>query len=212
MGTMPSMSSKIEGHGGDLDRRDAARARRSIASSRCRAATSSRSSTASTRGGCSIIDTRHEQAAAFAAEAHGKLARVPGVAALTAGPGVTNGMSAITSAHFNGSPMLVLGGRAPELRWGQGSLQEMDHLPLVRTITKLAETVFEHRRDRRANRCRARGGLAAAPRPGVPRLPDGHPLQPGRGRHPRAGALPVLTFADDEASVRRACLRRPSVR
>jgi acetolactate synthase-1/2/3 large subunit len=68
---------------------------------------------------------------------------VPGVAALTAGPGVTNGMSAITSAHFNGSPMLVLGGRAPELRWGQGSLQEMDHVPLVRTITKLAETVFE---------------------------------------------------------------------
>ncbi|MGH2794593.1 MAG: acetolactate synthase [Actinomycetota bacterium] len=90
-----------------------------------------------------IIDTRHEQAAAFAAEAHGKLARVPGVAALTAGPGVTNGMSAITSAHFNGSPMLVLGGRAPELRWGQGSLQEMDHLPLVRTVTKFAETVFE---------------------------------------------------------------------
>ncbi len=89
-----------------------------------------------------IVDTRHEQAAAFAAEAHGKLARVPGVAALTAGPGVTNGMSAITSANFNGTPMLVLGGRAPELRWGQGSLQEMDHLPLVRTVTKLAETVF----------------------------------------------------------------------
>lgn len=93
--------------------------------------------------GIQIVDTRHEQAAAFAAEAHGKLARTPGVTALTAGPGVTNGMSAITSAYFNGTPMLVFGGRAPELRWGQGSLQEMDHLPLVRSITKAAETVFE---------------------------------------------------------------------
>jgi acetolactate synthase-1/2/3 large subunit len=93
--------------------------------------------------GIQIVDTRHEQAAAFAAEAHGKLARTPGVTALTAGPGVTNGMSAITSAYFNGTPMLVFGGRAPELRWGQGSLQEMDHLPLVASITKRAETVFE---------------------------------------------------------------------
>jgi acetolactate synthase-1/2/3 large subunit len=93
--------------------------------------------------GMRIVDTRHEQAAAFAAEAHGKLARTAGVCALTAGPGVTNGMSAITSANFNGSPMLILGGRAPELRWGQGSLQEMDHLPLVRTVTKMAETVFD---------------------------------------------------------------------
>src|SRR5439155_726426 len=95
------------------------------------------------RRGMRIVDTRHEQAAAFAAEAHGKLARTAGVCALTAGPGVTNGMSAITSAFFNGSPMLVLGGRAPELRWGQGSLQEMDHVPLVRTVTKMAETVFD---------------------------------------------------------------------
>jgi acetolactate synthase-1/2/3 large subunit len=95
------------------------------------------------RLGMKIVDTRHEQQAAFAAEAHGKLSRSVGVAALTAGPGVTNGMSSITSAFFNGSPMLVLGGRAPELRWGQGSLQEMDHLPLVRTVTKMAETVFD---------------------------------------------------------------------
>ena len=93
--------------------------------------------------GMGIVDTRHEQAAAFAAEAHGKLARAVGVCALTAGPGITNGMSAITSAHFNGSPMLILGGRSPEARWGEGSLQEMDHVPLVNTVTKMAETVFD---------------------------------------------------------------------
>ena len=93
--------------------------------------------------GMRIIDTRHEQAAAFAAEAHGKLTRQPGVAALTAGPGVVNGMNPIVSARFNGSPLLVLGGRAPQVRWGQGSLQEMDHVPLVASTTKHAATLHD---------------------------------------------------------------------
>jgi acetolactate synthase I/II/III large subunit len=62
---------------------------------------------------------------------------------LTAGPGVTNGVSAITTAHFNGSPVLILGGRAPTGRWGAGSLQELDHPPLVATVTKRAATVAE---------------------------------------------------------------------
>jgi acetolactate synthase-1/2/3 large subunit len=90
--------------------------------------------------GIAIVDTRHEQTAAFAAEGWAKATRRPGVAALTAGPGVTNGMSAMASAQQNGTPMLVLGGRAPALRWGQGSLQEIDHVPLVEPVTKLAAT------------------------------------------------------------------------
>ena len=60
-----------------------------------------------------LLDVRHEQTAAFAAEATGKLTRVPGLAVLTAGPGVTNGVSAIAQAQFAGSPMVVVGGRAP---------------------------------------------------------------------------------------------------
>ncbi|MEM1332143.1 MAG: acetolactate synthase [Actinomycetota bacterium] len=90
-----------------------------------------------------IIDTRHEAAATFAAEAYAKLTRRPGVAALTAGPGITNGVSAITSASFNGSPLVVLGGRAPHGRWGAGSLQEFDHIPVVAPITKQATTVTD---------------------------------------------------------------------
>src|SRR5213080_3850313 len=90
--------------------------------------------------GIALVDVRHEQAAAFAAEGWAKATRTPGVAALTAGPGVTNGMSAIASAHMNGSPMLVLGGRAPAMRWGQGSLQEIDHVPFVAPVTKSAAT------------------------------------------------------------------------
>ena len=83
---------------------------------------------------------RHESAAAFAAEGWAKVTREPGVCALTAGPGVTNGMSALGSAQQNHSPMLVLGGRAPAMRWGQGSLQEIDHVPFVRPLVKLAAT------------------------------------------------------------------------
>jgi acetolactate synthase-1/2/3 large subunit len=88
-----------------------------------------------------ILDVRHEQTAAFAAEATGKLTRVPGLAVLTAGPGVTNGVSAIAQAQFAGSPMVVVGGRAPQNRWGSGSLQELDQPPIVASITKSARTV-----------------------------------------------------------------------
>jgi acetolactate synthase-1/2/3 large subunit len=90
--------------------------------------------------GIDLVDVRHESAAAFAAEGWAKVTRRPGVAALTAGPGVTNGISAIASAQQNGSPIMVLGGRAPAMRWGQGSLQELDHVPFVRPLTKLATT------------------------------------------------------------------------
>ena len=87
-----------------------------------------------------IYDVRHEQTATFAAEGMAKLTRRPGVAVLTAGPGVTNGISAVTTAHMNGSPLVVLGGRAPQARWGSGSLQELDHVPILASITKLAAT------------------------------------------------------------------------
>ena len=87
-----------------------------------------------------IVDVRHEQTAVFAAEATGRLERTPGLAVLTAGPGVTNGVSALTTAFFNGSPMVVLAGRAPDYRWGAGSLQEIDHPQLVAPVTKRAWT------------------------------------------------------------------------
>ncbi|SDT13062.1 acetolactate synthase-1/2/3 large subunit [Nocardioides scoriae] len=88
-----------------------------------------------------LLDVRHEQTAAFAAEATGKLTRVPGLAVLTAGPGVTNGVSAIAQAQFNGSPLVVVGGRAPANRWGSGSLQELDQPPILAPVSKSARTL-----------------------------------------------------------------------
>src|SRR5947207_5875939 len=90
--------------------------------------------------GIDLIDVRHESSAAFAAEGWAKVTRTPGVCALTAGPGVTNGMSALASSLQNHSPVVALGGRAPQLRWGQGSLQEIDHVPFVRPLVKSATT------------------------------------------------------------------------
>jgi acetolactate synthase I/II/III large subunit len=90
--------------------------------------------------GIRLIDTRHEQTATFAAEGWSKVTRQPGVAALTAGPGVTNGMSAMAAAQQNQSPLVVLGGRAPALRWGMGSLQEIDHVPFVAPLARFAAT------------------------------------------------------------------------
>ena len=89
-----------------------------------------------------LLDVRHEQTAAFAAEATGKLTRVPGLAVLTAGPGVTNGVSAIAQAQFAGSPMVVIGGRAPQNRWGSGSLQELDQPPIIAPVSKSARTLM----------------------------------------------------------------------
>ena len=90
-----------------------------------------------------IVDVRHEQTATFAAEGMAKLTRRPGLAVLTAGPGVTNGVSAVTTASFNGSPLVVLGGRAPQGRWGAGSLQEFDHVPVMAPITKRSATITD---------------------------------------------------------------------
>jgi acetolactate synthase-1/2/3 large subunit len=91
--------------------------------------------------GIDVIDTRHEQSAAFAAIGWAKATREPGICALTAGCGVTNGMSAIASAQADGVPLVSFGGRAPEMRWGAGSLQEIDHLPFVSPLVKSAHTI-----------------------------------------------------------------------
>ena len=90
-----------------------------------------------------LVDVRHEQTAVFAAEGYAKLTRTPGLAVLTAGPGVTNGVSGVTTAYFNATPLLVIGGRAPAARWGSGSLQELDHPPILAPVTKHAGTVNE---------------------------------------------------------------------
>ena len=111
-----------------------------------------------------LLDVRHEQTAVFAAEATARLTRTPGLAVVTAGPGVTNSVSAVTTAWFNGVPVVLLAGRAPDYRWGAGSLQEMDHPPLLAPVTKRAWT--EHETANIAGTVDEAFQLATSPHPG----------------------------------------------
>jgi len=95
------------------------------------------------REGIRVVDTRHEQAAVHAAEGWAKCTRTPGVAILTAGPGITDGVTGIANAYLAGSPILVIGGAAPLSLWDRGALQEMNQLDLLRPITRWARTVHE---------------------------------------------------------------------
>lgn len=91
--------------------------------------------------GIRIVDTRHEQAAAHAADAYARLTRGPGVAVVTAGPGVTDALTGVANAWAANSPLLLLGGAAPTFNQGKGSLQEMEQVDLFLRITKWSDRI-----------------------------------------------------------------------
>jgi len=95
--------------------------------------------------GVEVIDVRHEQAAAHAGDAYARLTRNIGVAAVTAGPGVTDAVTGVANAYSARSPLLLIGGAAPLGLRGLGSLQEVEQVDLLRPITKGSWTVSETR-------------------------------------------------------------------
>jgi acetolactate synthase-1/2/3 large subunit len=164
--------------------------------------------------GIDIVDVRHEQTAAFAAEGWAKVTREIGVCALTAGPGVTNGMSAIGSAAQNDSPVLVLGGRAPQQRWGQGSLQEIDHVSFVRPLTKMAATPETTAEIPRLIDDAIRAALTPHSGPAFLDFPLDHVFMSAAEPEPPTGAPEPWTGAgaDGRALARAAALVRESER
>lgn len=88
------------------------------------------------QAGIRVVDTRHEATAVFAADATARLTGIPGVAAVTAGPGVTNTITALKNAQMAQSPLVLIGGAAAVLLKGRGALQDIDHLGLVKGIVK----------------------------------------------------------------------------
>src|SRR5262245_38776326 len=95
--------------------------------------------------GINVIDMRHEQACAHAGDAYARLTRNVGVAAVTAGPGVTDAVTGVANAYSARSPLLLIGGAAPLGLRGLGALQETEQVGLLRPITKGAWTVAETR-------------------------------------------------------------------
>ncbi len=93
------------------------------------------------RLGIRVVDTRHEATAVFAADAVARLTGVPGVAAVTAGPGVTNTITAVKNAQMAQSPLVLIGGAAATALQGRGALQDIDQLSLVRSVVKWARSV-----------------------------------------------------------------------
>ena len=96
--------------------------------------------------GIRVVDTRHEQTAGHAADGWARLTGKPGVCAVTAGPGLTDALTAIATARRSGVPMVILGGVGPRVFRDMGSLQDMDHVEAVRPHVKWAATVTETRR------------------------------------------------------------------
>lgn len=96
--------------------------------------------------GIEVIDTRHEQTAGHAADGYARVTGKPGIALVTAGPGVTDVVTAVANAQRAGVPMIVIGGAGPLAYKHMGSLQDMDHVELMKPITKWSATVTETRR------------------------------------------------------------------
>jgi acetolactate synthase I/II/III large subunit len=96
--------------------------------------------------GIRVVDVRHEQTAGHAADGYARVTGKPGVALVTAGPGVTDVVTAVANAQRAGVPMIVIGGAGPTVFKHMGSLQDMDHVELMRPITKWSASVTEMRR------------------------------------------------------------------
>jgi acetolactate synthase-1/2/3 large subunit len=123
------------------------------------------------RYGIRMIDTRHEQAAAHAGDGYARLTRGPGVALVTAGPGVTDAVTGIANAFQAQSPLVVLGGAAEVRSAGRGALQEMEQLPMMRSITKWCATVSDPRRLRELVQTAIRQAMCGVPGPVFLELP-----------------------------------------
>ncbi len=93
--------------------------------------------------GIRLIDTHHEQGAAMAADAYGRVTRTPGVCLVTAGPGLTNALTGLAGSYLSNSPMILIAGRSGIEENDTMSLQEIDQMAMVRPITKWARTIYD---------------------------------------------------------------------
>ena len=100
---------------------------------------------ASKARGIRVVDVRDEATAVFAADATARLSGVPGVAAVTAGPGITNTITALKNAQLAQSPVILLGGAAPTALQGRGALQDIDQRPLVEPHVKMFRKILRVR-------------------------------------------------------------------
>ncbi len=157
--------------------------------------------------GIRVVDVRHEQAAVHAADAWARCNPGSiGVAAITAGPGVTDGVTGIANAWRANSPILVFGGQGPFSNLRRGSLQEMDHIGVVRPITKYADAIYETHRIPEYIELAIRHAVSGVPGPAYLEIPMDifmGQVEEEQVRVPRIRTDPPR-LAPDRADVRQA--------
>ena len=167
------------------------------------------------KDGIGVIDVRHEQAAAHAADAYARLTRNVGVAIVTAGPGVTDAVTGVANAYAARSPLLLIGGAAPLGLRGLGALQEMEQVALLRPITKGVVVGGRDAADSRGADDRHPRGAVRTAGPGVRRDPGRSAAHHHRGsarahpdrlRAPHAGRR----RSDGHRADRRRCWPAPA--
>jgi acetolactate synthase-1/2/3 large subunit len=160
--------------------------------------------------GIRVVDVRHEQAATHAADAWARLnpGRV-GVAILTAGPGVTDGVTGVANAWRANSPILVFGGQGPFNNLRRGSLQEMDHVSVMKPITKWADVCYETSRIGEYVELAIRHALSGVPGPAFLEIPmdilhaplDVDAIELPRFRDYRMASAAPATRVEEAASI-----------
>src|SRR5258706_3489565 len=118
-----------------------------------------------------VVDVRHEQAAAHAADAYARLTRGIGVAIVVPGPGVTDAVTGVANAYAARSPLLLIGGAAPLALRGLGALQETEQIALLRPITKGAWSVVDTRQIPEVLTTAIRTALSGRPGPVFVEIP-----------------------------------------
>lgn len=121
--------------------------------------------------GLKIVDTRHEAAATHMADGYARATGKLGVAMITAGPGVTNGMTGVANAFVDSSPILVIGGRFPLRDEDRLALQSLDQIPLMQPITKFARTILHTDRIPELTSMAIRHALTGRPGPAFLDIP-----------------------------------------
>ena len=147
-----------------------------------------------------VIDVRHEQAAVHAADAYSRLnpGRI-GCAVLTAGPGVTDGVTGIANAWRANSPILVIGGQGPFSNLRRGSLQEMDHVGMIRPISKWADACYQTDRIPEYIEMAVRTAVSGVPGPAFLEIPMDVLMAPASlddARFPTIRATPPTVHPD----------------
>jgi acetolactate synthase-1/2/3 large subunit len=139
--------------------------------------------------GIRVVDVRHEATAAFAADGWARLTGRPGVAVVTAGPGVTNAVTGIANAYRAQSPLVLIGGQGPHSLQGKGSLQEMDLMGVLKPITKWQCQVTDPKRIYELVATAFRQALSGVPGPVYLEIPVDVLFQSAEPAE--AGALPA---------------------